>query len=230
MGRELKAYLRKLEGSGLAVQTERPVRADPAGEILIVLGLGRAPYKTPKRIPIGAAVDYAGLWVTGNPDILSYSSFKVVAYPEQVVPDNQVTGAAVNVNGRDLPVELLTDLAAEITREYELIKPMIIGAALTRMIARAAAAESSRHLVGKKKRSTGELAALATEAALVVLDKPDTRSWTFLPARVFLCRALVEPGRHEIRIELFGTARQARIIQVEVPQGGYSVVVITEPR
>ena len=168
--------------------------------------------------------------MTGNPDILAHSAFKFVAYPEQVAPDNQVTGAAINVNGRDLPVELLTDLAAEITREYETIKPMIIGAALTRMITRAAAAEGSRHLVGKEKRSTGELAALATEAALIVLDKPDTRSWTFLPARVFLCRALVEPGRHEIRVELLGRVRQTRTIQLEVPQGGYSVVVITEPR
>jgi len=230
VGRELKAYLRKIEGSGLAVQTERPAWSDPEGEILIVLALGRAPYKTPMRIPIGAAVDYAGRWVTGNPDILTNSVFKVVAYPEQVVPDNQITGATVNLNGRDLPVELLTDLTAEIAREYETIKPMIIGAALTRMIARAAAAESSRHLVGKEKRATGELAALATEVALVVLDKPDTRSWTFLPAHVFLCRALVKPGRHEIRVELLGRVRQTRTIRVEVSQGGHSVVVITEPR
>ena len=61
VGRELKAYLRELEGSGLAIQTERPARANPQGEILIVLGLGRAPYKTPKRIAVGAAVDYARL-------------------------------------------------------------------------------------------------------------------------------------------------------------------------
>jgi hypothetical protein len=99
-----------------------------------------------------------------------------------------------------------------------------------RMIARAAAAESSRHLVGKEKRSTGELAALATEAALAVLDKPDTRSWTFLPAHVFVCRAVAKPGRHEIRVELHGKVRQTRTIEVEVPQEGYSVIVITEPR
>jgi hypothetical protein len=218
-----------VEESGTDVKS-RPATADPNGEILIMLGLGRVPYKTPKRMAVGAAVAYAGLWVTGNPDILAHSAFKVVAYPELVVPDSQVTGATVNLNGRDLPVELLTDLAAEITREYETIKPKIIGAAVTRMIARAAAAEGSRYLAGKKERATGTLAALATEAALVGLDKPDTRSWTFLPARVYVCRAPVEPGRHDVRVELLGKARQTRTIQVQVPAGGYSVVVITEPR
>jgi hypothetical protein len=230
VGQELKAYLRKLEESGSDMKNGRPAGDNPGGEILIVLGLGRVPYKTPKRMAVGAAVGYAGLWVTGNPDILAHSVFKVVAYPELVALDSRVTGAAVNVNGRELPVELLTDLAAEITKEYETIKPKIIGAALTRMIARAAAAEGSRYLAGKKEKATGALAALATEAALTSLDKPDTRSWTFLPARVYVCRARVKPGPQEIRLELLGKARQTRTIHVEVPPGGYRVVVVTEPR
>jgi tetratricopeptide (TPR) repeat protein len=230
VGRELGAYLRQLEGSGSTVQSERSAGTDPKGEILIVLCLGRAPYKTPKRIPILTALEYAGGWVSGNPDILLHSPFKIVTYPEQVIPDNQITSATVNVSGQSLPVELLTDFEAGIAREYEMIKPTIIGAALTRMIARAVAAEGTRHLVGKEKKSVGELAALASEAALVALDRPDTRSWTFLPAHVFVSRAKVEPGLHEIRVELLGRARQTRIIQVEVSQGGYSVVVTTEPR
>lgn len=229
-GQKLKAYLRKLEGSGSDAKDVRPAGADPNGEILIILGLGRAPYKKPERMPVGAAVGYAGTWVTGDPDILAYSIFKVVAYPELVTPNSQVTGAAVKMNGRDVPVELLTDLAGEITREYETIKPKIIGAALTRMIARAAAAEGARYLAGKEEKSRGMLAALITEAALVALDKPDTRSWTFLPARIYVCRARAEPGQHEIQVELLGTARQTRTIQVDVPRGGYRVIVITEPR
>ncbi len=230
MGQELKAYLRKLEESGSDVKNSRAAGDDPNGEILIVLGLGRVPYKTPKRMAVGAAVAYAGLWVTGDADILTRSIFKFVVYPELVTPESEVTGATVNVNGRDLPVELLTDLSAEISTEYETIKPRIIAAALTRMIARAAAAEGARYLAGKKEKAAGPLAALATEAALVGLDKPDTRSWTFLPARVYVCRAPVEPGRHDVRVELLGKARQTRTIQVQVPSGGYGVAVITEPR
>ena len=226
---ELKEYLRKLEESGADLKS-KPAAADPNGEILIVLGLGRVPYKTPKRMAVGAAVLYAGLWVTGDADILTRSIFKFVVYPELVTPESEVTGATVNVNGRDLPVELLTDLGAEISREYETIKPRIIGAALSRMIARAAAAEGARYLAGKKEKTAGPLAALATEAALVGLDKPDTRSWTFLPARVYVCRAPVEPGQYDVRVELLGKARQTRTIQVNVPPGGFGVAIVTEPR
>ncbi len=230
MGKELKDYLRKLEDSDSTKKTDRPAKADPEGEILIVMALGRGPYKVPERMAIGAALGYAGLWATGDPEIIKHSIFKFVSYPELIVPESQVTGAAVKVAGQNVPVELLSDLGAEIAREYKTIKPRIIGAALTRMIARAAAAEGSRYLVGKKKKVASTMAALATEAGLAALDKPDTRSWTFLPARIFISRAAVEPGPNEIHVDLLGRTKQTRTIQVDVPRGGCSVVVITEPR
>jgi hypothetical protein len=229
-GAKLKEYLRELE-KGSAAKDIQPASGEPDGEILVILGLGRVPYKIPERMPIGAAIGYAGTAVTGNPDILAHSIFKFVVYPELTTPDNQVTGAAVRLNGQDLPSELLTDLGAEIAREYETIKPKIIGAALTRMIARAAAAEGARYVARKKEgQTTGFLAALFTEAALTALDKPDTRSWTLLPARMYVSRARVRPGWHEVRVELLGKAPQTRAMDVQVEPGGYSVVVVTEPR
>ena len=229
-GRRLKKYLNELGASDPREKQPLSSSSETDGEILIILGLGRVPYKIPKRIPIGAAVGYAGLWVTGNADLLSYSAFKVVVYPELVKPSSQFAKATVNLGGRDLPVELLTDLGVEIMREYETIKPKIIGAALTRLIARAAAAEGTRALARKKGGGTALLAALATEATLVGLDKPDTRSWTFLPDRVYVCRAQVPSGRNEIRVGLLGGGQETRVIQVDVPQGGFRVVVVTEPR
>jgi tetratricopeptide (TPR) repeat protein len=223
VGRKMKEYLTGLKASD-------PSGTEPDGDILIILGLGRVPYKVPKRIPVGAAVGYAGMWVTGNPEVLGYSALKVVIYPELVKPNNMLAKATVSLDGREVPVELLTDLDSEIAREYETIKPKIIGAALTRMIARAAAAEGARAVARKKGGATAMLAALATEATLVGLDKPDTRSWTFLPARLYVCRARVKSGRHEISVNLFGRARETRTIKVEVPPKSFSVVVITEPR
>jgi hypothetical protein len=230
VGGRLKAYLREVEASGSAQKNSQPASDEPDGEILVILGLGRVPSKIPRRMAVGAAVGYAGLWVTGNPDILAHSVFKFVAYPELTMPDSQVTGAAVSLNGQDFPAELLTDLGAEITAEYETLKPKIIGAALTRMIARAVAAEGARYLASKEKKMTGRLAALATEAALTGLDKPDTRSWTLLPGRIYVCRMRVKPGWHEIRVRLLGKAPQTRPMDVQVKPGGYSVVVVTEPR
>jgi len=175
-------------------------------------------------------IGYAGISVTGNADILARTAFKVVVYPELVAPNNQRVRATVKLGGRNVPVELLTDLGAEIAREYETVKPKIIGAALTRMIARAIAAEGVRQVARQKGGASGLLAALATEAAVVGLGKPDTRSWTFLLARVYVCRMPVPSARNEIRVDLLGTVPETRVIQVDVPPGGFSVIAITDPR
>ncbi|NIP53187.1 MAG: hypothetical protein GWN67_21350 [Phycisphaerae bacterium] len=229
-GSKLKKYLNEFGASDPREIQSPSSSSESDGEILVILGLGRVPYKIPKRMPIGSAVGYAGIWVTGNADILSYSAFKVVVYPELVEPSKRFTKATINLGGRNLPVELLTDLGAEVSREYETIKPKIIGAALTRMIARAAAAEGTRALARKKGSGAALLAALATEATLVGLDKPDTRSWTFLPARIYVCRAKVPSGLNEIRVGLTGRTQETRVIQVDVPKGGFRVVVVTVPR
>ena len=229
-GRKLREYLEKVEESvpreAGAVATGAPAN----GEILVVFGLGRVPYKIPERIPVGAALGIAGVYVSGDPDVLAYSLTKVLAYPEMVGRQNLVSTAMVKLDDCDIPVELLTDLGVEIAREYETIKPKIIGAALTRLIARAAVAEGARAVGRKKSDAVGLLAALAVELALVALDKPDTRSWTFLPNRIFVSRMSVPPGLHEIRIDLLGRYPQTQSIQINVFPYEYRVIVIMEPR
>ena len=229
-GKKMRDYISGLKMDKSESTNPDSSTAEPDGEILIMVGLGRVPYKVPKRMPIGAAVGYAGLWVTGNADILAYSAFKVVVYPEMVKSNNMFTRATVSLNGQGIPVEQLTNFEAEITREYEKIKPKIIGAAITRMIARAAAAEGTRQLARKKGGATALLAALATEATLVGLDKPDTRSWTFLPAYIYVSRARVKPGQHEITVDFLGKSKEIRVIKIDVPEDGFRVVVVTEPR
>jgi hypothetical protein len=229
-GPKLRDYLGRVQPSSPNEADGPPANDDSDGEILIVFGLGRVSYKVPKRIPVGAAIGYAGVSVTADPDILAYTALKVLVYPELVAWDNSVTNAGVSLDGRSAPVELLTNLDAEIVREYEAIKPRIMAAAVTRMLARAAAAEGARRLPDKSQKSMRLLAALATEAALIGLDKPDTRSWTFLPAKAYVCRVRVPPGPHEIRVNLSGKTQETRVIQVDVPPGGFSVVAITEPR
>jgi len=207
-----------------------PAGADADGEILVVLGLGRVPYKMPKRIPVGLAVTLAGPGLAGDPKVLAALALKMIVYPELVVRDNLAENATVSLDGRDVPVELVTDLGNEVTREYDSMKPKIIASALTRLIARAAAAEAARRLPRKAEDSTRSLAALATEAALLSLDKPDTRSWTLLPAHVCIARARVRPGRHELHIDLRGKIQQTRSVPVDVPPGGFRVAAIIEPR
>lgn len=229
-GPKLSAYLDKFRPAVANPIGDHPADAHAEGEILIVLGLGRVPYKVPQRIPVGAALGIAGTNVTGDPAILTRLALKVLVYPDLAFRSNRTDTATVNLDGREIPVELLTDLTGEIVREYEAAKPKIIAAALTRMIARAAAAEAARASLRKSDESTRTLAALAAEAALVAVDKPDTRSWTFLPAHVYLCRVRVPSGRHELHVTLRGPTPQSRIVPVDVPPGGFSVAAILEPR
>jgi len=204
-----------------------------SGEVLVVIGAGRTPIKVPKRIPIGAAIGIAGSAISGDLRVLQHSVFKVVVYPELEQVPSQVRGARVRIGDRDAETELVTDVAAEVEREYEKIRPRIIAAALTRMIARAAVSEGAM-AAGRGAGGAGEVvgivAGLGAEAALVAMDKPDTRSWTFLPGRVWVARESIAPGKHEVVVQLEGDGPSERRVPIEVTPGGYTVVVVAEPR
>jgi hypothetical protein len=199
-------------------------------EIVTVFSLGRVPRKAAKRIPIGVAVGIAGAYITGNPDVLARSAFKVVVYPELVESGSRARRADIEIDGQAAPVERLSSLADDIRREYDLIRPRIIASAITRMIARALAAEGARAAGSQAGGAIGLLAALATEASLVALDRPDTRSWTMLADHIAISRTIVEPGVHHVRIGVTGPGLETgRGFNVTVPRGRIVVIVVTDP-
>lgn len=229
-------------GSYRTERLERYIGAAPAvpeagaggpapAEIFVVVKLGRVPYKAPRRIPIGAAIGLAGTFITGDPTILEYSAFKVVVFPDLEPAGNLFSTASWSIDGVDVQLDLVSDLGAEITREYEELKPKIIGSAITRMIVRAAAAEGARAAGNQANGAVGLISALAIEGALVALDKPDTRSWTLLPELVFIGRAQVPPGEHELDIRVAGNGgEERRSARVNVGEGGYVVLDVTTLR
>jgi hypothetical protein len=229
-------YYRDVQAEAVVQSLEKPIargaRRSPSGDVLVVVGTGRTPIKVPKRIPIGAAIGIAGTAITGDWAWLQHTVFKTVVYPELEDVPSLVQGARVRIGDREAPLELVTDVAAEVRREYEHLRPRILAAALTRMAARAAVSEGAM-AAGRSAGGAGEVvgivAGLGAEAALVALDKPDTRSWTFLPARVWVARAPVAAGAHEVVVTLEGIAGERRV-PIEVAPGGYTAVVVTEPR
>jgi len=205
-----------------------------SAELLVVISTGRVPFKIPRRIPIGVAVGLAGTYITGDPRVLEHSMFKVVVYPDLVAAQDVFDRATWSVDGREMPIELVTDLASELVAEYQRLVPKIIAAALTRMIVRAAAAEGAR-AAGRQSEGAGALigflAAAAVEGTLVALDRPDTRSWTTLPAQVHVGRIQVPPGHHDVNVELVGPrGRERRRFDVNVPPGGFAVLDVTTLR
>lgn len=200
------------------------------GEILVILKTGTVPVKQARRIPIGAAMGLAANYVTGDTTILEYGLFKVVVYPELVPHENRFSGGGLEVNGRTERLFTLTDISKEVVAEYEKLKPKIVGAALSRMIVRAASAEVARAAGRRQHGALGFLAAALVEGTLVALDRPDTRSWTMLPARVHVARVRVPAGTHQLRFQLRGRFQAEVTRTVEVPAGGFAVVDLTTLR
>lgn len=214
--------------SFLAETSAGPTPRDDQGELLILVNVGRVPFKVPKRMPVGAAIGLAGSWISGNPDVLGYSVFKVVVYPDLSDVPSVLGTPQVSIDDEPVELEQVSDLAAAIRNEYEAIKPQIIGAALSRMIVRAAAAEAARAGGNQQGSGLGWALALLVEGAMVALDKPDTRSWNFLPARVLAYRGFLDAGSHQIRVG--AGADPGSTHEVTVEPGGFGVLVVTAPR
>ncbi len=176
------------------------------GEILVVAGVGRVPFKVPKRMPVGAAVGFVAADISDDLAVLERSAFKVLIFPELVPALGTYRSAEARIDGADVAMDQVTDFGAELVREYEEIKPKIIAAAVTRMVSRAAIAEGAREagkqVGGDGAQVVGLLASLISESLLVAADKPDTRSWTLLPDKVFVSRKRVVAGSHEVEVGL----------------------------
>jgi hypothetical protein len=204
--------------------------------MLIVVKLGRVPYKVPRRIPIGLAIGLAGTYITGDTKVLEHTAFKVVTFPDLEPANNTYHDALVFVDGKQVPLQLVDDASVAIRREFDELKPKIIGSAITRMITRAVAAEAARAAGNQAKGDAGAvvglLAAFAVEGTLVALDKPDTRSWTLLPERYYLARVPVPAGAHHVDVDIRVGSKVAeqRDFDVELPEGGWAVLDITTLR
>jgi len=205
------------------------------GELLVVVNVGRVPRKKAQRIPIGAAIGLAGTYVTGDPAVLERTALKVFIYPELVPAGNTYDSAAVQIDGHEMHTELVSDIAAHVVREYTELKPKIIGAGISRMITRALVAEGARAAGSSGNNESsgviGALAALAVEGAMVAADKPDTRSWTLLPAQVYIARQYLPAGDHEVQATISGPGgEERRVANVTITEGGFSVVDFTTLR
>ena len=197
-------------------------------EILVVASVGRVPFRVSERIGVGKAIGIAGTIATRDRRVLERSITKVIVYPELAPARSGRHPRELRVDGTPYAFELVGDLASNVREEYQEAKPKILAAALTRLAARAAVAEGVRAAGNQGSPALGTIVALATEASLVALDRPDTRSWNLLPAHVYAARIPVGPGSH--RVELVFEGGQLEQREVDVPLGGFGVVVATDPR
>lgn len=225
-----------LTGGEKPAQCEK--HAPGKGTILVISGTGLAPYKVAKRIPIGAAIVIAGAYLGALETeraqrfaargLLTFINFPVLEKTPEYFSRTEVT-----IDGRQESTEQGMHVTEEVIRSWDGIKGRLMVAAITRMITRLAAGVATEQAV--KSAGGGGigslLAGLAVQGALTAADTPDTRSWVTLPSRIFITRAEVPVGTHQISIAFEGNRGQSVITKtVDVAEGGIVVIPVTSMR
>ena len=187
-------------------------------ELVVVVGYGRVPRKEPVRIPIGLALTLVSGSLSPHDtaranELAAKGLVTWVNFPRLGKSRGRHSIPQLSVDGRPVGLEHALDIETEVRKEGECNEGTIILAAITRLLARAAAGELTQAATGAAADNDiiGLLAGLATTATLAAVDTPDTRSWTTLPANVAIARLRVRPGSHRVRVSARGITKDYRI-------------------
>jgi hypothetical protein len=85
----------------------------------------------------------------------------------------------------------------------------ITARAVARQVVKAQMARQARENAHQNSQNAwAGVFALAVEIGTVVTERADTRSWVLLPYDIQLARLTLPPGRHDVRVELYGEYNQ----------------------
>ena len=200
---------------------------EPDGEILVIVNFGRVPAKIAKRVPIGLALTYASGFISpmdqARANRLALQGLVTwVNYPELGRPRGNYGQPTFNLDGQWAPLEGIVAVDLEAKAAWERARGAIIASAITRMLTRVVAGETTKAVAGDG--ILGTLLSLGAQATLTATDTPDTRNWSTLPARIAFGRVRVPAGKHVITLTAGG--RQKRQT-VSLDPGGWAVVNFT---
>lgn len=218
-------------------------RGPDRGTVLVVATNGLAPYKRAVRIPIGAAL-VIGAHVMYGPSLGASSASQAnelaakglltwVNFPSLTRSKPRFVRAVATLDGRPVELSMGEDVTRLVTESWEAIKGTLMAAAIVRMVTRAVAAEATQQgaKAGGAAGGLALLAGLAVEGAMFAADTPDTRSWVTLPSEIYVARAEVARGRHEIAVAFEGAAGRTETRKVvDVPPAGFAVVTAASMR
>ncbi|MRG94870.1 hypothetical protein [Polyangium spumosum] len=217
-----------------------PVEETGEAEIVVVMGYGRVPPKTPVRIPIGMAMQIVGheLSPMERRDVDALVMQGAVAwinYPTLGQGRGGYEVPKASLGAEPLALEQALDVEGEVRSAWHKREGTLVLAAITRLLARTAAsvavagattaginaAQDDRRRGDGTAAAVGMLLGFATSLTMSALDTPDTRSWATLPARIAIARTRVPAGTHMITLEARG---QRRTFDVKVDAGGWALV------
>jgi len=164
-----------------------------------------------KRVPIGVALTISAIFLPPGAEqqarrLAGQGLVTWVNYPELEPTRARYNPPVITVDGAVRPFEMVANVDAIVQRAWDQSKGRVIAAAVIRMLARAAVGAGVGVATGKAsdQSSLGVLAALIAQGAMVAADKPDTRSWATLPARISLVRTRLPAGAHRVEVNVSG--------------------------
>src|SRR3569833_2885399 len=167
------------EEFGLAGDAAR-ARSSGKGEVIVVLQTGLAPVK---RDTIASVYAADGRLVT-------------IALPYYQAREIDVSQATLRVTNnaaqtRTEPVEAVARMAAaELEQEMPLFTSRAIACAVVKIMS-----------IKLGERQGNEALCLVMNVAGIVTERADTLSWSTLPARIYIARLPLEPGRYDMTLE-----------------------------
>jgi tetratricopeptide (TPR) repeat protein len=207
-------------------------QAEPAvdeAELLVVVNYGRVPEKVPERLPIGLALTYASGIISPTDaakanELAAQGLVTWINYPK-LAKNRPASAARFFVAGRQEQLEVALEVDSEAQKAWDGARGTLVASAITRMITRIIAGETTKEVAGGGL--VGTLLSLGTQATLTATDIPDTRSWSTLPARIAIGRVQLPPGAYNVEISASETTRRASIA---LEPGGWTVVSLTALR
>lgn len=221
-----------------AGQRERISRSEyreryQTGDTLMVVQTGMVPYRRAERVSLQQALRYSnrspyvGLHFTAHTsdEALALYSAGLVTWLNTTSLTRQGTpsrnSAMLSLNNRTYRLTSPIAVGDQVEAAWNMVSATALAAGISRAIVRAAAGKATQHIVEAVAEQAavpgagliGWLSGMALQASLAATDTPDTRSWTTLPDGVHLVRLQLEPGVHDLELEV-AHHRDSRQIEV----------------
>lgn len=204
------------------------------GDVVVVCLGGRAPQKIPIDVPLNWPVwstcpeaAFLSVHARERAAVLASVGFlKVLRMPGLSPSPSPVKGAGLEMGGRSVALTTALDVEAGVRREYEKMRGAYLMAALSRVVSRALVARFVEGAAGGDKKKDNRFLGALVEGALMMMDVPDTRSWSSLPAKVFYARGRWPAGTHRLTVTFEGTGETVSR-DVTVTEGATQFVFIS---
>lgn len=185
--------------AALGLEDGEAPRQAPDDELVTIVFSGLAPYRQPERIPVGMAF----AWMRANvayelgandaaygrivaEGLLTWVNFPVLVQQRNVYGRFEVESGGIRATARRV-----ADIESFALRQWELDRPGVAWSAITRAITRVLAREAIQaagRAAGGAGQTIGFIAGLAAQGAMQAADTPDTRTWTLMPATMWIAR------------------------------------------